>query len=431
MKHVFWFRRDLRLKDNAALYHALKAGRPVMPVFIFDREILDDLPRRDARLLFIHRQLSRLKDQLEAMGSSLWVYEGRPLEVWRQLIQQEEVEAVFANHDYEPYARSRDAAVEALLKESGIAFHTFKDQVMFEKREILTQQGKPYTVFTPYSRQWKARLKESGIPAYDTEPYLQHFVKGEAPPLPTPEALGFEEVEVHAPAARVDEEVLRVYDQKRNFPALNATSRLSVHLRFGTLSIRQLVQQATRLNETYLNELIWREFYMQILWNFPHVVHGPFKKEYAAIAWEDDEAAFRRWCEGKTGFPIVDAGMRQLNATGYMHNRVRMITASFLVKDLLINWQWGEAYFAEKLLDYELSSNNGGWQWAAGCGTDAAPYFRIFNPQSQQKKFDPDCAYIRKWVPEYGTPAYPAPMVDHRQARQQCLQLYRQALNRR
>lgn len=425
---IFWFRRDLRLKDNAGLFHALRNNQAVIPLFIFDRNILDDLDKSDARLTFIYHALDEIQNQLIEVGSSLHIFYGDPVQIWQKLIGTYTLSAVYTNHDYEPYARERDKAIEDMLNQHGVSFHTFKDQVIFEKKEILSNQGSPYTVFTPYSKKWKAQLNQEKLAAYPTFSYWHHFIKTNPIPIPSLESMGFKKSQLIFPVSTPKESTIRVYHKQRNFPAKNGTTRLSVHLRFGTISIRALARKAVELNETYLNELIWREFYMQILWNFPYVASGPFKKKYAAIAWRNNEEEFQKWCDGKTGFPIVDAGMRELNTTGFMHNRVRMIVASFLVKDLLIDWQWGEAYFAEKLLDFELASNNGGWQWAAGCGTDAAPYFRIFNPTSQMKKFDPQLEYVRKWVPEYGTPTYPEEIVDHKFARERCLEVFKAAL---
>ncbi|MDX2248173.1 MAG: deoxyribodipyrimidine photo-lyase [Bacteroidia bacterium] len=425
---AFWFRRDLRLEDNIGLWHALNDGRPVIPVFIFDREILDQLPAKDARVTFIHQQITRLQQQLSTGGSSLVVEYGNPASVWEKLSEKYDFQAVFTNHDYEPYAQKRDNEIAAKLLERRITFQTFKDQVIFEKKEILSQSDTPYTVFTPYSRKWKDNLNPDNLRSFDTAPHFHRFWKTEILPVPTLEEMRFEPSDIPFPGQIPDPEIIKNYDKTRDFPGISGTSRLGIHLRFGTLSVRELVKIALKSNPVYLNELIWREFYMQILWNFPHVAYGPFKKNYEAIHWREDPDALQRWKEGKTGYPLVDAGMRELNSTGYMHNRVRMVVASFLSKHLLINWQHGEAYFAEKLLDFELSSNNGGWQWAAGCGTDAAPYFRIFNPESQLKKFDPQAKYIRKWVPEFGTPSYPRPMVEHTFARERCLEAYKKAL---
>ena len=425
---AFWFRRDLRLNDNTGLHHALKSGLPVLPVFIFDREILDLLPRKDARVEFIHLTLTRIKAQLEAMGSSLRVEYGKPTEVWPRLAAEYNLAQVFTNHDYEPYARDRDQWLKDFFGEKGIAFHTFKDQVLLEKQEVLSNSGTPYTVFTPYSRKWREALTPEHLAARETAPWFSHFLKMNPRPMIGLAEMDFEEAGIPFPSGIPDSAVIRQYHEQRNFPAKNGVTRMGLHLRFGTISIRQLAASAKELNETYLNELIWREFYMQILWNFPHVAGRSFRPEYDAVPWRNNEAEFKKWCEGKTGFPLVDAGMRELNATGYMHNRVRMVVASFLTKHLLIDWRWGEAYFAEKLLDFELSSNNGGWQWASGSGTDAAPYFRIFNPEEQFKKFDPEAKYVRKWVTEYGTPLYPRPVVDHKFARERCLEAYKVAL---
>ncbi len=424
---VFWFRRDLRFEDNAGLYHALRGGLPVLPLFIFDKNILDDLEDRDdARVTYIHDRIRLLGEQ----GSGIWVEYGEPVAVWKNLLSRFDIGAVYANRDYEPYAKDRDAAVEALLQAKGIPFHTYKDQVVFQFDEVLKDDGTPYTVFTPYSRKWKARLKEEGIPHFPSENLLDNFWE-EAPrqPAVSLEEMGFTRSLLEIPPLSVSQGLIRHYDKTRDFPAIQGTSRLGVHFRFGAVSVREKASKAWELNETFLNELIWRDFYSMILANFPHVVSGPFKKAYEAIEWRNNQAEFEAWCEGKTGYPIVDAGMRELNATGYMHNRVRMITASFLTKHLLIDWRWGEAYFARKLLDFDLASNNGGWQWAAGCGTDAAPYFRVFNPQAQQEKFDPELKYVKKWVPEYGTSRYPKPIVGHKIARERCLATYKQALS--
>lgn len=425
---VWWIRRDLRLEDNAALFHALTSGKQVVPLFIFDKHILDLLPASDRRVVFIHQQLQALQARLAEMGSTLVVRYGIPEEIWPKLVAEWPIKAVYTNHDYEPYARKRDPEIAAMLEEKDVSFHTYKDQVIFEKEEILTGQGNPYTVFTPFSKNWRTSLRPEMIAPFETETCFSAFWKQTIHPIPALSEMGFDEFTGNFPGSKPDESIIRDYDQQRDFPAVAGTTRMGIHLRFGTISIRQLVRDTRALNEVYLNELIWREFYMQILWNFPHVVNGPFRAKYAHIPWRNNEAEFKAWCEGKTGYPLVDAGMRELNETGYMHNRVRMVVASFLTKHLLINWQWGEAWFAEKLLDFELAANNGGWQWAAGCGTDAAPYFRVFNPESQMKKFDPQAKYVRKWVPEFGTPAYPRPIVDHKMARQRAIDTYKMAL---
>jgi deoxyribodipyrimidine photo-lyase len=439
--NIFWFRRDLRLHDNAGLFHALKSGQPVLPIFIFDKNILDKLAdQADARVEFIHQEVGRLASELEAMGSALLVKYGHPAEVWAELIKSFDIGSVFTNHDYEPYARERDEKISNLLKTNHISFHTFKDQVIFEKEEVMKDDGGPYVVFTPYKRKWLEKTASKAavgsgqsntsffFQPYPTETYFHHFFKTKPFAIPSLHSMGFQAAGIPLPPATVPQSLVKNYDKTRDFPALDGTTRLGIHFRFGTISIREKARKAALLNETFLNELIWRDFYAMILWHFPHVESGPFRKEYAAIEWRNNEEHFEKWCQGKTGYPLVDAGMRQLNATGYMHNRVRMITASFLAKHLLINWQWGEAYFAKKLLDFDLASNNGGWQWAAGCGTDAAPYFRIFSPAAQQDKFDKEYKYVKKWVPEYGSKDYPAPIVDHKLARERCLDAYKKAL---
>lgn len=429
--NLFWFRRDLRLHDNAGLYHALKSGKPVQPIFIFDRNILDQLEdRQDRRVSFIHEQILLLQEKLKQYGATLDVRYGKPEEIFLQLINDYNVEGVYCNHDYEPYARERDHVVSDILKNNGSAFHSFKDQVIFEKNEVVKDNGEPYTVFTPYSRKWKSKLNAFYMRKYPVEKYSKAFLTQKEKEIPTLESMQFMDGGNKSPYRKWDPEKIKSYKELRDFPAEDGTSRLSVHLRFGTISIRQLVRETSVQSETFLNELIWREFYQAILWHFPHVVNQSFKPAYDFIKWRNNEAEFQAWCEGKTGYPIVDAGMRELNATGYMHNRVRMIVASFLTKHLLIDWRWGEAYFASKLLDYDLSANNGGWQWAAGSGCDAAPYFRIFNPALQTKKFDPQLKYIQKWVPEVDDPDYPQPIVNHELARKRCLETYGAALKK-
>lgn len=441
---LFWFRRDLRLEDNAGLYHALKSKFPVLPLFIFDTDILDELEDpQDARVNFLHQRILELQQQLQPLGSSMLVRYGKSLEVWAQLLDEFAIAEVYTNHDYEPPAIQRDLQVKLLLAEQQIPFYSFKDQVIFEKLEVAKPDGKPYTVFTPYSRSWKAKLPskmdnigENGVKIpvsfylkpYPGEQYYANFHQTEALEIPALSAMGFHPSSIEIPPDTVSRGLIKQYDKTRDFPYLPGTSRLGIHFRFGTISIREKARRALELNETFLNELIWRDFYAQILANFPHVAKRSFRPEYDRIEWRNDEKEFEKWCAGETGYPIVDAGMRELNATGYMHNRVRMITASFLTKHLLIDWRWGEAYFAKKLLDFDLASNNGGWQWAAGSGTDAAPYFRIFSPAAQQEKFDPEYKYVRKWVSEYGTAAYPQPVVDHKLARERCLEVYKAAL---
>ncbi|MBS1658667.1 MAG: deoxyribodipyrimidine photo-lyase [Bacteroidetes bacterium] len=429
--HLFWFRRDLRLDDNAGLYHALKEGQPVLPLFIFDTDILDDLDdKKDRRVDFIHQYLTRLNSALQELGSSLLVKYGKPVDVFRELVNGFPVEKVFTNRDYEPYAKQRDAEVEALLLAKNISFHHFKDHIILEGNEVLKDDGTPYTVFTPYSKRWKTRLQESDLHSFPTEKFSSHFFRTPSFHFPALEEIGFKKTDLIIPPEDAGDNLIRHYAETRDIPGISGTSRLSVHLRFGTVSIRKEMRRARKLSEKFFNELIWREFYSSILQHFPRVITEAFKPEYDRIRWRNNDKEFAAWCEGKTGFPMVDAGMRELNATGYMHNRVRMITASFLTKDLLIDWRWGEAYFAKKLLDFELASNNGGWQWAASSGVDAAPYFRIFNPTEQARRFDPEMKYIRRWIPEFDTLNYPMPIVDHYAARDRALKVYQEGLGR-
>ncbi|MBU1368394.1 MAG: DNA photolyase family protein [Bacteroidetes bacterium] len=426
---LFWFRRDLRLDDNHGLFEALKSGYKVLPLFIFDEAILDKLENKsDARVSFIHSRIHALNKQLQAYGSGIKVFKANPETAFKELIKSYSIEAVYLNKDYEPYALHRDKAIGAICKENGIGFNTFKDQVIFEEYEVVKDDGTPYTVFTPYSKKWKNALSANPIIHYQMEKPEEKYLafSGKIPDLAQ---LGFTPSEIAIPEAHIDESRLQSYAQNRNIPEKDATTRVGVHLRFGTISIRKLVTMALPNSENFLNELIWREFFMQILYHFPKVQEGNFRSKYNLIHWRNNEAEFKRWCEGKTGYPMVDAGMRELNQTGFMHNRVRMITASFLTKHLLIDWRWGESYFASKLLDYELASNNGNWQWAAGTGCDAAPYFRVFNPTEQQKKFDPKGRYIKKWIPEIEAASYPNPMVDHKLARLRALETYKTALN--
>ncbi|MCY7410722.1 MAG: DNA photolyase family protein [Chitinophagales bacterium] len=429
--NIFWFRRDLRLGDNAGLFHALKEGKHVIPLFIFDSNILDDLEdKNDRRVNFIHHSLLELNKQLIALGSSLLVKHGKPLRVFKELVNELTIQEVFANHDHEPYAVQRDEEVKGFLQSKNISFQTFKDHLIFERKEVMKDDGTPYTVFTPYSKKWKAALNDVHLKSFETEKYFHHFHKSTTFKVPSLAAIGFNKTDLEIPVTIISDELIRNYGNTRDFPAISGTSRLSVHLRFGTMSIRKLASRAKLLSEKYFNELIWREFYSQILWNFPRVITQSFRPEYDRIKWRNNENDFEAWCNGKTGFPIVDAGMRELNATGYMHNRVRMITAGFLTKDLLIDWRWGEAYFAKKLFDFELASNNGGWQWAASSGVDAAPYFRIFNPTSQALRFDGEMKYIRKWIPELDSFEYPQPIVDHAMARDRALMVYKEGIRR-
>lgn len=427
--NLCWFRRDLRLDDHAALYHALKSDRPVLPVFIFDTNILADLEdKTDARVGFIRQTLVQLQRRLWDYGANIEVFTGTPEQAFRYWTGKYQVGAVYTNHDYEPYARQRDAAVAKQLALEGIGFFTFKDQVILDKNEVLKDNGEPYTIFTPYSRKWQQTLTPFHLKPYPVQRYMSRLFKAAATDIPTLASIGFQPSSIPLPSAELDENIVAHYDKTRDFPALHGTSRMGLHLRFGTVSIRRLMKAAMELNATYVKELIWREFYQMILWHFPHVVGHSFKKEYDRIMWRNDEAEFQRWRVGQTGYPIVDAGMRELNATGYMHNRIRMVTASFLTKHLLIDWRWGEAYFAARLLDYDLAANNGGWQWAAGCGCDAAPYFRVFNPTLQAHKFDKDLQYIRKWVPEFEGLDYVTPVVSHEAARKRALEVYAKAL---
>jgi deoxyribodipyrimidine photo-lyase len=427
---IHWFRRDLRVEDNAALHAALLSGLPVLPLFIFDRNILDKLNNRsDARVSFIHQTLLGIKAKFCAAGADLLALHETPEQAWKQLTEEYHIKAVYTNRDHEPYARERDADISAWLKEKGIAFHDFKDQTVFERSDVCKDDGNPYTVYTPYSRKWKARLAETGIPEYPSERFLGQAWQGFTAAMPELESMGFQRSGLEFPADAVGVELMQRYGETRDIPGIRGTSRLGLHLRFGTISARSLARRALEVHaEKFLNELIWREFYQQILWHFPHVVHRAFKPAYDRIPWLNNPDDFERWKTGTTGYPIVDAGMRELATTGYMHNRVRMITAAFLTKNLLTDWRLGEAWFAEQLLDFDLASNNGGWQWASGSGVDAAPYFRVFNPQLQTEKFDPQYRYIRQWVPEFGTPAYPRPVVDYAFSRQRCLDTYKKAL---
>lgn len=431
--NIMWFRRDLRLHDNAALYRALKAELPVLPVFIFDTHILNDLEdKQDARVTFIYHTILQLQQELAKHESGMEVLYNTPLDAFKQLLEQYEIEKIFTNRDYEQYAIDRDQAITQLIKEHGGSFHHYKDQVIFDGNEVVKDNGEPYTVFTPYSKKWKAQLTDFHLHAYPAKKYFSKLYKHQAKKLPSLQSMGFEQTTAAFPPDHVSDVLLRKYKEQRDFPGIAGTSHMGLHLRFGTVSIRELATQARQTSEVYLNELIWREFYHMILAHFEHVRKGQsFKKEYDHIKWRNNEKEFQRWCDGTTGYPIVDAGMRELNTTGFMHNRVRMVTASFLAKHLLIDWRWGEAYFAKKLLDYDYAANNGGWQWAAGCGCDAAPYFRVFNPTLQAQRFDKDLTYIRKWVPEYESFDYPEPVVPHELGRNRALEEYKRALNSR
>ena len=426
---VFWFRRDLRLTDNAGLFNALKSDFPVLPVFIFDTCILEKInAKNDARVTFINTEIEKINAELLSLGSSLKVLHGRPLEEFQKLTAEFDIAAIYTNNDYEPYAIHRDKEIESFLKLKGIDFHSFKDHVIFEHNEIVKDDGTPYTVFTPYSKKWKLRLENSDIAEFPSQKFLHSMLKTKPFHFPELNEIGFVKSQMQIPEMDISEQLVKNYAEKRDLPALDATSKLGIYLRFGTISIREVTEIARNFSEVFLNELIWRNFFSQILWHFPHVENKAFKPKYDFIPWRNNEKEFDLWCHGTTGYPLVDAGMRELNETGFMHNRVRMVTASFLTKHLLIDWRWGEAYFAEKLLDFELASNNGNWQWAAGCGCDAAPYFRVFNPEAQQKKFDAQAKYILKWVPEYGTVKHPQPIVGHAFARERVLRVYKKAL---
>lgn len=429
--NFFWFRRDLRLDDNAALYHALREGREVLAVFIFDPGILEKLNNpADPRVRFIHDQVASLKTQLQKWGSDLEVLHGTPIKLWKELFSTTGAAGLYLNHDYEPYAIQRDATIEKLCQQQGVAYHSFKDQVIFEKDEIVTEARKPYTVYTPYKKKWLQGLSDFYLKSYPVSSYVKNFARVQnKQKMPTLESIGFQKSVVEFPPPEITARGLKSYAETRDFPAHPwGTSHLGVHLRFGTVSVREMAREGQRFSPVWLSELIWREFFMQILYHFPRVEKESFRPEYDKVVWRKNKQDFQRWAEGMTGYPLVDAGMRELNETGYMHNRVRMVTASFLTKHLLIHWLEGERYFAAKLLDFELASNNGNWQWAAGTGCDAAPYFRIFNPQAQLERFDKSESYIRKWVPEFGTSRYPKPMVDHVFARKRALDAFQSTL---
>lgn len=426
---ICWIRRDLRLHDHAALYHALKSKYPVLVLFIFDQDILNKLENKtDKRVNFIYQTLEKLQEQLIKNSTTLLAKYNTPANAWNEVITNYDVQAVYANHDYEPYAVTRDTNLAGFLKSKEIAFYTFKDQVIFEKDEVVKADGKPYTVFTPYFKIWQQKLNGFYIKPYPTEKYFANFLTSASIPLPTLAEMGFTAQEHTFPALDFEKK-LNSYEQKRDFPALDATTYIGLHLRFGTVSIREAAKKAiAHKADKWLAELAWREFYMMILWHFPHIVNKAFKPAYDNIIWRNNVEEFEAWCEGKTGYPLVDAGMRQLNQTGFMHNRVRMVVASFLCKHLLIDWRWGEAYFAEKLLDYDQASNVGGWQWACGSGNDAAPYFRVFNPELQLKKFDPKMEYVQKWAPTYKALVWPKPIVEHTFARDRVLKAFKTAL---
>ena len=419
---IAWLRRDLRLDDNRAIYEAHQTGDKVLVLFIFDTDIIDELDKDDHRITFIYDNLEKISTELNNQKSALLIQKGRPLDIWKKLVSEYDIKSVHIARDYEPYAKERDREILELLSSNNITFKGYKDQVIFEKNEVVKQDNAPYTVFTPYKNKWVEAFKKNSNQNFELKKF--NFLSYSSS-FPSLTELGFKRSEKTVQPFQIDD--LDNYKIERDIPSLDHTSKLSPHLRFGTVSIRKIVDKM-KGNEVFLSELIWREFFMQILYHFPQVIDHNFKEKYNGIQWRNDEVEFKKWCAGTTGYPMVDAGMRQLNQTGYMHNRVRMITAGFLCKHLLIDWRWGEAYFAKKLFDYELSANNGNWQWAAGTGCDAAPYFRIFNPEEQLKKFDPKYLYINKWIPEFGTDRYPSPMVDHKEARLRALDVYKRGI---
>ena len=430
MISIFWHRRDLRIHDNAALFKALKNGGKVQPLFVFDETILSKLPKDDQRIVFIHQEIKRLKEEYKKFGADLQVFYGNPILLIPQIAEKLKATSVYTNRDYEPYALERDQKIFEVLRDKNIEFIGAKDHVIFEKSEVLKGDGTPYTIFTPYSRKWKEKLNDFYLSSYEVEKFVVNLMKSIPTPLLSLGEMDFDnEKKIEFPTRIFPEKIIQSYSETRDTPSILGTSRLSLHLRFGTISVRELASVAVKSNETYLNELIWRDFYQMILFHFPHSAKAAFRSKYDRINWERNEEHFTAWCAGKTGYPLVDAGMRELNATGFMHNRVRMVVASFLTKHLLLDWRWGEGYFAEKLLDFEQASNVGGWQWAAGCGCDAAPYFRVFNPTSQQEKFDKTFTYIKKWVPEFGTPDYPNPIIEHKFARERVIERYKKGLN--
>jgi deoxyribodipyrimidine photo-lyase len=429
--NIFWFRRDLRLKDNIGLYWALKSDFPVLPIFIFDKKILKNLPSNDPRVNFIHQSLSNINKELNSIGSTLLSFHDTPEDCFSNISKKYDIKTVFANEDYEPYGTKRDEKIRKQLAKNDIELMLFKDHCIFSKNDILKDNGEPYTVYTPYKNKWLRSVTPSDISSYNCKKYYFNFFKYDSTQILSLKDIGFSHKKNHLnfPKKIIKRKTIVSYHEDRDIPSLDATSHLGIHLRFGTISTRKAVQIALELNQTWLSELIWREFFMQILYHFPHVEKKAFRPKYDKIKWLNKKSDFKKWCTGTTGYPLVDAGMRELNATGYMHNRVRMLVASFLVKNLLINWQWGEKYFAEKLLDFELASNNGNWQWAAGTGCDAAPYFRIFNPETQVKKFDPDLEYIKKWVPEYQTDQYPEKMVDLKVTYHRAITTYKSSIH--
>lgn len=421
--NIFWFRRDLRLNDNIGLHEALKSGK-VHPIFIFDEIILDKLEKNDSRLNFIYETLEKINLKLSKYYTSIKYYYGNPSDIWLDIIKDNNIDNVYWNKDYEPYALKRDCNIQNILDKNNIQSYSFKDQVIFEESEILKNDGTPYTIYTPYKNKWLSRIREPQL--INSVDLFHNFIKNREKNFKL-SSLGFIKSKISVKPYTFSN--VSHYHEIRDYPAKDQTSYLSPHLRFGTISVRECVLKALKENDIFLSELIWREFFKQIIYHFPYVINKPFKEKYNKIKWINNSNDFKKWKLGLTGYPMVDAGMRQLNQTGYMHNRVRMITASFLVKHLLIDWRLGEAYFAKKLLDYDLSANNGNWQWAAGTGCDSAPYFRIFNPIEQLKKFDTNLNYVHNWVKDFKNDSYPEPMIDHKLARQRCLETYKIGLN--
>ena len=427
---IFWFRRDLRLDDNHALFKALKSGYDVLPIFIFDSNITNKLNQNDHRLNYINNVLDGLNKRLSINKKKIYIYKGNPIEIISKLIIKLKIKEIYLNKDYEPYAIDRDDKIEKLCVANNVSYNSFKDHVIFEEDQIVKKDGTPYVVYTPYSRKWIEKFQSNQLDSYPSELNLGGFVDSDKI-REVNYLMDFEKNIISPKTYNFNKDLIDKYEETRNFPALDSTSRIGVNLRFGTVSTRKIVKTSSeRSNNTFLKELIWREFFIQILWHFPHTTEKSFKDKYERIEWRNDMDDFKLWCDGKTGYPIVDAGMNQLNKTGFMHNRLRMVVGSFLCKHLLIDWRLGEKYFADKLFDYEQASNVGNWQWVAGCGVDAAPYFRIFNPEEQQKKFDKELQFIKKWIPNFDKDNYISKIVDHKFARERCLNTYKKALNK-
>ena len=426
---IFWFRRDLRLEDNHALFKALKSGYDVLPIFIFDSNITNKLNQNDHRLNYINNVLDDLNKRLSENKKKIYTYKGDPIDIISKLIIKLKIKEIYLNKDYEPYARDRDDKIEKLCMANNVSYNSFKDHVIFEEDQIVKKDGTPYVVYTPYSKKWIEKFQSNQVDSYPSELNLDGLVDSDKI-REVNYLMNIEKNIINPKTYNLNKDLIDKYEETRNFPALDSTSRIGVNLRFGTVSTRKIVKTSSeRPNNTFLKELIWREFFIQILWHFPHTTEKSFKDKYERIEWRNNMDDFKLWCDGKTGYPIVDAGMNQLNKTGFMHNRLRMVVGSFLCKHLLIDWRLGEKYFADKLFDYEQASNVGNWQWVAGCGVDAAPYFRIFNPEQQQKKFDKELQFIKKWIPNYDKDNYIDKIVDHKFARERCLNTYKKALN--